>query len=704
MNLIPESKAVDTLVREQKAWASRVKLDWQAGGHIDARSALANRDDLCHQSVILDLAFEEYCLRIERGEEVNSSDFIQHYPEVARSLEKMILVDNWLHQKKENSNWPQINSTIAGFHLREELGRGAFGRVYLAEEIGLKNRQVVVKFAHQGWHEAESMAQLRHPGIVPLYSVQHLEAHSTVICMPFLSRATLLDVIDVVHSRSGSTRDGESIRRAAVSLNDPIVTTWMIGKPNASTSDFYESVLELARELAEALSYAHKAGLLHRDVKPANILVDTDGHTYLIDFHLSVEEGSFAPAAGSLPYLSPEILRAFVDDSSNSQSAAGPQADLFALGVTLHELAFGFHPFGPIPIGSEPRHLAKWLLERQRQGPRFPLNVPTELRSILDRLLKADDANPLSSAEELVATLQDFKRIRSRIIQRFRRYQKHLLVIGGVFAITFALYWISKPSFIDRHLSSARSAVAVGDWMTVMRESNAVLQTQDHSEAMHLRVQAFMALERFSDAAADLDYLLSRSRQNPSGWELQSAAYCHLRMSNYDVARPYLIEALSRYPNSPALHNNFGFLCLRENQLDEAEQHLETALKQDIKTAEAYFNRSVLGFRQGIELQRPVDEQVLRDIECAIQLSRSDHPELHLMAARIAVAMNPPRISAALASLERSAKLGINRRRLIYDMYLKPVREHEEFLVLIASSDENGTNSRFQALIPPIAN
>ena len=74
------------------------------------------------------------------------------------------------------------------------------------------------------------------------------------------------------------------------------------------------------------------------------------------------------------------------------------------------------------------------------------------------------------------------------------------------------------------------------------------------------------------------------------------------------------------------------------------------------------------------------------------------------MAARIAVAMNPPQVEAALASLNQAVKLGINRRRLIYDVYLKPARESEEFLVLVASSDENGTNSRFPALIPPQSN
>lgn len=705
MKVIPEQKAGNSLVREQKAWASRVKMDWQAGATIDARRAIAERRDPCHQSVVLDLAFEEYCQRIERGEVVNTTDFLRRFPEVAHSLEKMILVDNWLNQKKDKTIWPEIDSIVAGFHLREELGRGAFGRVFLAEEIGLKNRQVVVKFSHQGRHEAESLAQLRHPGIVPLYSVQHSETHSsTIICMPFLSRSTLLDVIDVVHSSPGPCLNGESIRQAARSLNlhEPEGTS---AKPaSASSSDFYESVFALALELAQALASAHQAGLLHRDVKPANILVDIEGHTYLIDFHLSVEEGSFAPAAGSLPYLSPDVLRDFVNEISQSPLAAGQRADLFALGVTLHELAFGFHPFGPVPLGSEPRHLAKWLLERQQQGPHFPLAAPQDMRTILGRLMEGDPNKQFSNAEELVAALQAMKGFRTRFVKWLRHYQTYLITLVSTIALIYASYWLMKPSFLDLHLNSARDALVSGDWTEALRETNTILLAQHNNEARQLRVQALMALERFSDAAVDIEYLLSQPNHKSSGWELQTAAYCHLRSSNFDVARPYLLEALSLDPNSAALHNNLGFLCLRENQFPEAEQQLALALKYDPRSAESYFNRSVLGFRLAIEHQRVVEKSVQNDIERAIQFAKVDHPELHLMAARIAVAMNPPQVEAALASLNQAVKLGINRRRLIYDVYLKPARESEEFLVLVASSDENGTNSRFPALIPPQSN
>lgn len=697
-----DPKSEDTLIREQKLWASQIKAEWKAGAGIDAKKAIADRHDVCH-SVVLDLAFEEYCLRQERGEAVDPSQFVHRFPEVAHSLEKMLLVDKWLTQAEPASTWPEVGTTDSGFHLLEELGRGAFGRVYLAEEVHLKNRRVVVKFSHHGWQEAESLAQLQHPGIVPLYSVQKSDNHAAnIICMPFLSRSTMLNVIDLIHTPGKPPVNRDSIRQAASDLNRRAEVTSQAPKGTKDLDGFFESVFDIAKALADALDAAHRVGLLHRDIKPANILIDRDARTYLIDFHLSVETGKSVHAAGSLPYLPPRTLQAFAAGTSDFDEP-GVQGDLYALGVTLYELAFGTHPFGPIPLGSDPRHLARWLLERHRQGVQFPAGTSRELKSLLSNLLDSGAQSPFHSAAELRETLNARLMFGARIRRMIERYRTALIASVLIMGLSGAGWWALTPSFVQQHLSNSQNAVLHEQWQTAIQEANVVLtQLPNQYQALRARAHAQLALERFEEAASDFERLLSDPDQQHAKSDLQAVAYCHLRMSNFEVARPYLMELLANDPDSSATHNNLGFLCLRENLLDEASGHINSALQKDPQCVEALFNRAILLFRRSMDNQQPVSAEALHDMEDVIRLTKVDHPEIHLMAARIAASMFPPKLEQAIGFLRRAVELGINRRRLIYDIYLKPARESEEFLELVASSDENGTNSRFLAVVPPV--
>src|SRR5438093_5080749 len=93
--------------------------------------------------------------------------------------------------------WPLPGEEFLGFRPTEELGRGAFSRVFLAEELALGNRSVVVKVSRLSGLEPRALGRLRHPHIVPVHSVGVDERTGlTLICMPFLGRATLCDLLD----------------------------------------------------------------------------------------------------------------------------------------------------------------------------------------------------------------------------------------------------------------------------------------------------------------------------------------------------------------------------------------------------------------------------------------------------------------------------------------------------------------------------
>ena len=152
---------------------------WRAGARPDTAAVLAKHPELRQQpSVILDLAYEEYCLRQEAGERISIESFCNRFPSCRRSLGKLLAVhtlsddDSILAASMvlDEIKWPELNSDFLGFQLLRELGRGAFARVYLAKEPALGNRYVVVKVARYGATEAEMLGRLAHRNIVPVQS------------------------------------------------------------------------------------------------------------------------------------------------------------------------------------------------------------------------------------------------------------------------------------------------------------------------------------------------------------------------------------------------------------------------------------------------------------------------------------------------------------------------------------------------------
>ena len=345
-----------------------------------------------------------------------------------------------------------IGSQLAGYRLEDEVGRGGMGVVYRATELGL-HRPVALKliapelagdaaFRERFLRESRLAASIDHPGILPVYAAG--EADGEVYLATRYVAGTDL--------------------RATLEEDGPLTP---------------ERALPLVEQVADALDAAHERGLVHRDVKPANVLVDSGDHCYLCDFGLTKrlgEGGAITVAgglAGTLDYLAPEQIR---------QGDVDGRADQYALACVLYECLAGRPPFRR---ESEAQTLWGHMQEAPPPLPGYP-----ELDGVLARGLAKHVAERYEDCGQLVESARAALGLgpsRGVLLRRRRRLGRRLLLVGAaliaVAVIVAALIAtlgskgaiVAHPNSIAAVDPSSRkvaAAVPVGDAPTIVAASD----------------------------------------------------------------------------------------------------------------------------------------------------------------------------------------------------------------------------------------
>ncbi|HEY3549434.1 MAG TPA: Stk1 family PASTA domain-containing Ser/Thr kinase [Gaiellaceae bacterium] len=257
------------------------------------------------------------------------------------------------------------------YRIQRKLGAGGMADVYLAEDQEL-GRRVAIKilngrhanddqFIERFRREAKNAAALNHPNIVSIYD--RGEAEDTYyIAMEYLDGRTLKELI---------------VGRGAAPINVAI---------------------EYARQILSALRFAHRHGIVHRDIKPHNVLVDGEGRVKVTDFGIAragtsqmTETGSIV---GTAQYLSPEQAKGGEVD---------PRSDLYSLGIVLYELLTGKTPFdGETPVEIAMKHLS----HAPKPPSKLRSDIPRELDMVVLRALAKDPDERYQSADEMEADLE----------------------------------------------------------------------------------------------------------------------------------------------------------------------------------------------------------------------------------------------------------------------------------------------------------
>lgn len=317
------------------------------------------------------------------------------------------------------SHAPEVDAgqRLDDFDLLLPLGQGAFARVFLARQRSMQ-RLVALKVSADESQEPQTMAQLDHPHIVRVYDQRTMaDRRLRLIYMQYVPGGTLQAVVERVRGCSTGERRGNLLFRAIdeclkVRGESPPVESSLRRK----LADWHwpRVVCWLGARLAGALAYAHQHGVLHRDLKPAKVLLSADGSPKLADFNISFcsqVEGA-APTAsfgGSLPYMSPEQLEAFGSLGDHRPAELDARSDVYSLGVLLWELLTGERPFAdPAPATSLKTALAGMVEARRTRSfvRDLPSGLPAGLKEILMRCLAFDRAERFATAGELERQLE----------------------------------------------------------------------------------------------------------------------------------------------------------------------------------------------------------------------------------------------------------------------------------------------------------
>ncbi|MGE0143916.1 MAG: protein kinase [Planctomycetota bacterium] len=461
-----------------------------------------------------------------------------------------------------------LPESIGEFRILRRLGSGGMGVVYLARQPSL-GRDVALKLVRLDHihvpgvrerfrREVAAIARLQHPGIVPVYDAGEDNGVPWLAMEPVLG-ASLDAVVRQLASRDPTSLHGSDLWQALVRALPP-------GTPTPAEPPLVEpfratwpmACLFLVRSVALALQHAHERGVLHRDLKPNNIMLTLEGRALLLDFGLAVAAGDArlthsGSQLGTLAYMPPEQMRGDID-------AIDARSDVYALAITAWELLTLQLPF---PAGSEATIRESVLSGRLPSLRDRNRAVSREMEIVLR---KACDIDPARRYPDAASFAEDLG---------------NLIALRPIRAASPSA-WLSIRRWAQRHPARA-TAIAAGTLLFLVAPTGFLLQAHAANREIRAALDAANDQRRLADTQRDLareavDSLLARVA-NEHLFDVPKMQ--RVRRDLLDRAKSFYERFLAAAPGDPAQLEQTTRATLQmvfvEGSLGQLEQASATA-------------------------------------------------------------------------------------------------------------------------------
>jgi len=529
------------------------------------------------------VAVKRYMRLLEENQAPSMDEYLSQHADIAAelqpSLEGLAMVHRVGPAKPTMMVAPDAEFTaqpIGDFQIIGELGRGGMGVVYEAVQLSL-GRTVALKvlpFASglddvrlkRFLNEAHAAAALHHTNIVPVYAVGS-DRGLHYYAMQRIDGQTLGDLITSLSLNrvSNGPREPLSLNRvpngprasktteARPTRSDLSPSTVAIGLDESTQFNtsgdrlrFFQSMVRMIVQAAQALDYAHSYGIVHRDIKPGNLLLDSAGKLWVTDFGLAQVQDVASPLTrtgdpiGTLKYMSPE-------QAAGNRTMLDHRTDIYSLGVTLYELL----TLKPVICGQGYREMLNEVAEQEPESPRsiepsLPIELDTIIRKSIAKLPTERYATAAAMADDLQSWLDD-KPIKAKPPTAWERLAKWRRRNSGLVLVAGGLLFVS---------TLALSATTVMVW----REQRATREALDRETQ-----QREMAEQNFSQARSAVDSFsnLAESELAYRG-DLQD-----LRRSFLETSLEFYRDFLDVQSDDPAVLSELATTSARVEQMVE---------------------------------------------------------------------------------------------------------------------------------------
>jgi tetratricopeptide (TPR) repeat protein/serine/threonine protein kinase len=517
-----------------------------------------------------------------RGENPDIDDFVKQYPgledRIRQRIHNLREIDGLFASlmQPDASDFQDtpaehdlIGQKLGDFEIVKLIGRGGMGAVFLAHQISL-DRDVALKVVsdisgargkslERFKREAKVLAKISHPNIVPIYEVGEQGPYS-YFAMEHIKGVSLDKILTSIRNAKPGDKASDIMHKCLESQAEVYDVKQQTDSGTVAEIDteYIINISKMIIDIATALDYAHKIGILHRDVKPSNILIDSNGTPKLVDFGLArVETQQTITISGEFfgtpNYVSPEQI--------NKPENVDCRSDVYSLAATYYECLTLHPPFEGNTVNETlTRVISKEALPPKKYCPRLSNDFNTVLLHALEKSQEDRYQNAADFAADIENVL-DFKPITAKrpsiTTKAYKILRREPLKIGLVVIMLLM-------------------AGIFGYWSISYKIKN---ETRAEAKQLFDMARGKMTVKNYAEALKCLDQALEKTPDFIDAYLV--SAECQRYLGNYDRAIKLYKQAISIADNNPMAYFQLGQTFIAIENWEQAKDEFKKAIELD---------------------------------------------------------------------------------------------------------------------------